>query len=45
MKRTAKAAVALLLTAGIAMGGIGFGSTSGGATVFGGASGCCRATA
>jgi hypothetical protein len=45
MKRTAKTAVALLLTAGIAMGGFGIGTIDGGATVFGGASGCCRATA
>jgi hypothetical protein len=44
MKRTAKAAVALLLTAGIAMGGVGFGPLGDGATPFGGATGCCRAT-
>jgi hypothetical protein len=44
MKRTAKAAVALLLTAGIAMGGVGFGTIGGGASIFGGATGCCRAT-
>jgi hypothetical protein len=50
MKRTAKAAVALLLTAGIAMGGVGFGTLGGtlggggGSTIFGGATGCCRAT-
>ena len=45
MKRTAKAAVALLLTAGIVMGGVGFATTTGGgATIFGGATGCCRAT-
>ncbi|GAA2729667.1 hypothetical protein [Cellulomonas aerilata] len=45
MKRTAKTAVALLLTAGLALSGTGFGGTGSGATVFGGASGCCRATA
>jgi hypothetical protein len=48
MKRTAKAAVALLVTAGIAMGGLGFGTlggtVGGGSTIFGGATGCCRAT-
>ena len=45
MKRTAKTAIALLLSAGLAMSGFGFSSTDGGATIFGGASGCCRATA
>jgi hypothetical protein len=45
MKRTAKAAVALLLTAGIAMGGASFGTIGGGSIIFGGATGCCRATA
>jgi hypothetical protein len=43
MKRTAKSAVALLLTAGLAMGGFGLSTTGGGATIFGGATGCCRA--
>lgn len=42
MKRTAKTAVALLMTAGIAMGGFGFATTDGGASTFGGATGCCR---
>lgn len=43
MKRTATTAVALLLSAGLAMGGIGFGGTvSAGSATDGGASGCCR---
>jgi len=44
MKRTARAVVAVLLTTGLALAGIGSGSGFGfgGATVNGGATGCCR---
>lgn len=46
MKRSAQTFVAVLLTAGLALAGIGSGLGSGfgsgGATVNGGATGCCR---
>ena len=45
MKRTARALVAVLLTTGLAFAGVGSGLSSfgsGGATVNGGATGCCR---
>ena len=44
MNRIARSAVAVLLTTGLALAGIGSGSGFGfgGATVNGGATGCCR---